>query len=101
MTDSRVLPKTSLSVVLTHSTILSPEEVNRVFFHRLDELIGGRWIEGDLVMEEHATSHRFDSPAGRVTDPEFALMVAAYRLRCAIKDEEAKQTKRRQATRDE
>ena len=79
-----------LSVAVTQYVELDKDEIDRIFHHKLNELTDGMWIEKDILMTEHYTSHRFDSPVAKVTDPQHEIAVAAIRLRTALKAKENK-----------
>ena len=67
---------------------LGTEQVKQIFNQELAHLTEGRWIEGDELREEVYTSHRFDTTVAKVTNPAYAVCVAAIRLHDALRAQE-------------
>jgi hypothetical protein len=65
---------------------LSAKEVNEIFRRHLEELKGGRWVEGNKLKEEHVTSHRFDAEIGDKTHPDFLLVKTIQDLEKILKE---------------
>ena len=64
---------------------ITPTEFKSIGMAFIESLTEERWIRDGKVMEEHATSHRFDAAIGNVDDPKFAINVAAIRLKNLLK----------------
>ena len=80
---------TGFFVQHTESVKLSPEEVDKVFYHRLAELTEGYWLKGNEVwqtLDSHGHGSDMDERVGKITDPELMLPVAALKLRQALID---------------
>ena len=69
---------------------LDDTAVAEVFNQRLGQLCEDCWIDGDNVMTEVYTSHRFDTVVGKVDDPKLALRVAAIRLKEELRKKDRK-----------
>ena len=69
---------------------LSPEEVDKVFWKRLEDLSGGMFIKGDdLYVLSDAHPHNGDCDdirMGSVSNPKFKLEMAAITLKKVLLD---------------
>ncbi len=60
---------------------LNPKQVEEIGLKWLDGLTNGRWINNNKLMEEQATSHRYDVIVGDNSHPDFNLVQAVMNLR--------------------
>ena len=75
-----------MKILVSHVVEIDQREIDRIFHDKLDKLTGGQWVDGNKLMEEHCTSHRYDAKVGDQTHPRFELVKTICHLKKLLKD---------------
>jgi hypothetical protein len=75
-----------MKVIVSQEVNLPESTVNKIFQDCLENLKEGRWVIGKDVMEEFATSHRYDAKVGDISEPRFRVLRAVTELEAALEE---------------